>query len=257
MAYSPTTLGIIGPNTINDANPTYWSYYSSTDDLATVKAALYFVEESPTDNQFNLVPSMKVSDLIWIVASDGTDLVKVTAVDPVVVSTTVEMVSLTSGNMFVGNATNDAVGVTMSGDVTNNNAGVQTLGAVVDGTKAANLAANNTAGGMPVLYHVATAGGATADTDVVVDHKVEVVDAWVLLKGLGTTSDTITIKNGSDAITNAIDIDAADNTRVGLTTRNDAFAQIAAAGTLRITETDGGGADSPACDVMVLCKRVA
>lgn len=83
------------------------------------------------------------------------------------------------------------------------------------------------------------------------------LDVTVLNKGAGTASDTITITDGTTAITDAIDISGADKTVARAATIDDAVYAIAASGTLRVTETDGGGSDSPATDVTVYAIRVA
>ena len=125
------------------------------------------------------------------------------------------------------------------------------------GNKAAVVANANTGPGLPVLHRVNTAGGVTADTDVTVDDKVLVLDVWVQNNGAGTASDTITVKNGASAITDAIDISGADKTIKRVATIDNANATIAAGGTLKVTETDGGSNDSPATTVYVLCVKVA
>ena len=171
------------------------------------------------------------------------------------------------GKILVGNGTT-MTSVAVSGDGTMDNAGAFTIaaGAVeqsmiaansLTGLVAGNVADANVIGGIPVLFRIDTAGGATADTDVTVTHKVRVIDAWVVNRAAGTASDTITIKNGSTAISDAIDISGADKTVARIGTIDDAQWEIAAAGTLRITETDGAGSDSPATTVFVQALRVA
>jgi len=171
------------------------------------------------------------------------------------------------GKIMVGNGTT-ITSVAVSGDVTLTNAGVVTIaaGAVEEsmlvansltGLVAGNLAAANVIG-IPTLVHlITTAGGATANTDVTITHKSRVLDVWCVNKGLGTASDTIQVLNATNAITDAIDINKADQTRTAPTTIDDAYIEIAAGGTLRVTETDGGGSDSPAVDVYVLVARIA
>jgi hypothetical protein len=119
------------------------------------------------------------------------------------------------------------------------------------------LGADAVTAGIPVLYLVAHGGGPVSlDVDITITEKSRVVDAWVILQGTGTSSDTITIKNSSTAITNAMNINVADTTVVGVGTISDASYDISAAGTLRVTYTSGGGA-SPPCEVYVLCHVVA
>ena len=112
-----------------------------------------------------------------------------------------------------------------------------------------------------ILYHVkvSTAGGATADTDKALPTGTwEFVDAHVLNRGAGTASDTITIKKGASAITNAIDISGADGTVARPSTVDDAnISLVGGTNALRITETDGGGSDSPVVDVHVTLRKIA
>lgn len=134
-----------------------------------------------------------------------------------------------------------------------------TAGDGLDAAAVADYAPAGVIGATPVLYHIATAGGATADTDLTlpVGHKIRVVDAWAVLKGVGTAADTIQLKSTASVMTNAIDINVGDTTRVALTTILDNIAVVNGGGILRVTETDGGGNDSPAVDVFILAYRVA
>lgn len=166
---------------------------------------------------------------------------------------------------MTGEATNEIlefdgsnwVSVAVSGDLTQTGGAFTIADSVLEGSNVANTADDNVIGGIPVLHRIDTAGGATANTDVTLTHKTRLLDAWVVLKGTGTTSDTLQILNGASAITDAMDISGADTSVVRAGTINDANHEIAAAGTLRVTETDGGGTDSPACSVYVLGLRVA
>jgi hypothetical protein len=119
------------------------------------------------------------------------------------------------------------------------------------------IADSDVTAGIPILYRVDMLGGPTVTMPVAITEKSRVIDVWVVNRAAGTTSDTITVKNGTDAITNAIDISGADKTVAGVGTIDDAYWEIAAGGTLNVTETDGGGVDSPACTVYVLCHIVA
>ncbi len=163
----------------------------------------------------------------------------------------------TSGQILVGDGT-DIVSVAVSGDATLAANGALTVAdSVLEGSNVANTADANVIGGIEVMHRVNTAGGATADTDVTLTHKTLITDVYVQNNAAGTASDTITVKNGSNAITDAIDISGADKTIARVSTIDDAYSTIAAAGTLKITETDGGGSDSPATTVYVRGLRVA
>lgn len=117
------------------------------------------------------------------------------------------------------------------------------------------VAAGNTAGGLLVVFHVLADQAGGADKDVVLDSKVRVLDVIVVNKAAGGASDTITVKNGTNAITNAIDTNKADTTITRAGTIDDAQHEIAAGGTLRVTKANG--TNDPNCDVYVLAMRVA
>jgi len=198
-----------------------------------------------------------------------------------------KMAALTEGNLLLGDNSNVAVvtdfstnaqigvgdgttfnSVAMSGDIAIDNAGATTIQAsavdesmispnTLTGLVAADVADANVIGGLPQIFRIATAGGATANTDVTVTHKIRVIDVWVVNTGLGTAGDTIQVFNGANNITDAIDINNADMTIGRTITIDDSYHEIAPAGTLRVTETDGGGTDSPSTVVYVSAIRVA
>lgn len=125
------------------------------------------------------------------------------------------------------------------------------------GLRVANLADNAVIGGVEVVTVVAVPDAATGDVDVVLTHKTEVLSVEVIKTGAaGGASDTITVKNGATAITDAMDINVADKTVVRPTTIDDAQTVIAAAGTLRVTRTKASGANA-ACRVIVRGVRRA
>ena len=108
-----------------------------------------------------------------------------------------------------------------------------------------------------MLHRVAVADGVTADVDVVLTHKTLVTDVWLVkTAGAGGANDTIQVKSTGNAITNAMDINVADQTVVRAGTIDDAQHEIAAAGTLRVTRTKVAAANV-ACVVYVLGVRVA
>lgn len=121
----------------------------------------------------------------------------------------------------------------------------------LDGTVAGNVAASNTEGGFQVIHRV-TASALTGDVDVVLTHKTRVVDVICIATALGGAGDTITVKNGATAITDAIDLNVADTTVKRAGTIDDAAYAIAAGGTLRIT-----GASAVSAEVVVVGIRVA
>lgn len=124
--------------------------------------------------------------------------------------------------------------------------------AVLTGLHAAVVANVNPIGGLTVLHRI-TASTLTGDVDVTLTHKTRIIDVWcVAVGGAGGAGDTITVKNGATAITNAIDMNVADKVVVRAGTFDDAAWDIAAAGTLRIS-----GASGVVCEVFVLGHRIA
>jgi hypothetical protein len=119
------------------------------------------------------------------------------------------------------------------------------------GANMATVADVNTVGGVTLLYRIA-ASALTGDVDVVVAEKIRVIDVWCVATAAGGASDTIIVKNGSTAITNAIDMNVSDKVVVRAGTIDDAQHEIAAAGTLKVS-----GASAVTCEVYVLAVRVA
>ncbi len=229
-----------------------WGYKSSVDNLAAVKASAYFNDMRPLPN---------IGDKISAVGSDGSDILRVIAVTPNItvtdyVALTASEIPLTDSEFLVGNPSNVAASVAMGGDATLTNTGVVTVGAVLDGRNSANVSASNVIGGLTLVHVVTTSGGATADTDITLTHKSRVIDAWVVNRTIGTASDTITIKNTASLVTDAMDISGAAKTIARMGTLDTSLADIPAGGILRITETDGGGSDSPQTTVYVKVIRI-
>lgn len=127
----------------------------------------------------------------------------------------------------------------------------------ISGTKVATVADANVVGGVPVLHRIDVADGTTGNVDTTLTHKTRVIDAWLVKTGAdGGSSDTIQIKNSGNAISDAMDINVTDKTVVRAGTIDDAYHEIAAAGTLRVTRTKAS-ANNVACTVYVLGLRVA
>lgn len=170
----------------------------------------------------------------------------------------VDGVALADGKIWVGNGSGAAAAVTMSGDATLANDGALTIGEVLDGGNAGDVGDAPALGGIPLIIPIACTGGATANFDATLTNKMRIADFWVVLKGAGSASDTVQLFNGANAISDALDISAGgdkDVFRAG--ELDDAYHEVAASGTLRVTVTDGGGSDVPACQAYVLAYRVA
>lgn len=181
--------------------------------------------------------------------------------------------ALASAKVLIGNASGIAKPLTLSGDVTNDNAGVTAIGAgkvtnamvspaALDGTVAKVVAASNLIGGLPVVHRITLAdtGAATTNTDLVLTHKTMVLDAWTVktsTAALNNDTNTIQILNSTNAITDALSIrNVADTAITRFTQINDANATIAAGGTLRIAQALANATDDNACDVYILGVRV-
>ena len=131
-----------------------------------------------------------------------------------------------------------------------------TLIASLDGTIAKVVADVNVIGGVPVLHRIAVPGTGKAAIDVTLTHKERVVDAWIVLTGAGVTGGNVTVGNAANAITDAMAATGSDTAIVRAGTIDDAYHEIAAAGTLRITPV-ATDANAAPCTVYVLAVRVA
>jgi len=125
----------------------------------------------------------------------------------------------------------------------------------LNGTVAGNVADGNVIGGIPVVHRIDITAGANGDTDVTLTHKTRVIDAWLILRGAGVMSATLQVKNGANAITDAMAASGSDKALVRAAEIDDAQHEIAAGGTLRVT--GAGGATQPDATVYVLGYRVA
>ena len=124
----------------------------------------------------------------------------------------------------------------------------------LDGSSVASNANANVVGTPTLLYRIDIAAGALGNTDVVVTHKIRVIDAHLVLCGAGVSSTTLQVKNGATAITNAMAASGSDQALVRAATIDDAAHEIAAGGTLRVTSASG--ATQPDAVVYVLAVRV-
>jgi hypothetical protein len=139
-----------------------------------------------------------------------------------------------------------------AGSVAQNNIAPNAL----DATVAANVPNAAAVGGLTVLFRIDIADAATGDVDVTpLTHKVRVVVAWaVKTSANAAAANTVQVKNGTNAITDAMSININDQAIVRAASIDDAQHEIAAGGTLRVTRTKAGG--NAACIVYVLGIRV-
>jgi hypothetical protein len=83
---------------------------------------------------------------------------------------------------------------------------------------------------------------ATGDVDVVVERAFEVTEVVVQKRGgAGAASNTITVKKGATAISDALDMNVADKVLVRASTIDDAQSTLAAGDTLRGSRAKSGG----------------
>ena len=125
------------------------------------------------------------------------------------------------------------------------------------GANVATVADANVIGGIPVIFRINVAAGTTGNVDVVSTHKVRVINAWLVkTTANGGGAGTIQIKNGTDAITDAMSINVNDGVITRAASIDDAYHEIAAGGTLRVTRTRTASTDET-CIVYVEALRVA
>ena len=107
-------------------------------------------------------------------------------------------------------------------------------------------------GYIPVQLKVVTAAGASNTVALTIDRAFTVTDVMARnTGGAGSSSDTLQLKNGSTAISDALDMNIADNLIARAASIDDAQHEIAAGGTLNVTATDGGGSDVRAMIVYI------
>lgn len=99
----------------------------------------------------------------------------------------------------------------------------------------------------PIIF-VFSVGNAAGDVDKIMPYKIRVIDAWAVKTATGGASDTVQVKNGATAITDALDLNVADKVVVRAGTIDDASRDVAAGGTLRVTSVDGS---NPSSEVFV------
>ena len=107
--------------------------------------------------------------------------------------------------------------------------------------------------GIARTLRVAIANG-TGNTDTTIAKKSRVVDVVVVKKSTaGGAGDQVIVQNAGDAITDAISLNVADKVVARPATIDDAYWEIAAAGTLRVAATK---ATNCACEVYVTLVEI-
>jgi len=97
-------------------------------------------------------------------------------------------------------------------------------------------------GGVPFVVHVKMESGDTTNKiyDAELPGKHRVLDAWYVMHGAGAASDTVKITDGTNDITDDVDVSAkSDKDRANFGQIDDARYEIADAGTLAVTTASG------------------
>jgi hypothetical protein len=125
----------------------------------------------------------------------------------------------------------------------------------VDGSKTRFMANAMTTPVPMLIYRIDQAAGANADTDIVLDQKIRVVDVWVVLTGAGVASSVCTLKSTANPISDAMATAGSQKAVVRCATIDATYHEIAAGGRLRITGS--AGASQPALTAYVLAVPIA
>tara|TARA_R100000329_G_C7599447_1_gene212583 strand:+ start:346 stop:705 length:360 start_codon:yes stop_codon:yes gene_type:complete len=97
-------------------------------------------------------------------------------------------------------------------------------------------------GYIPVQLKVVTAAGASNTVALTLDRAFTVTDVMARnTGGNGSSSDTLQLKNGSNAISDALDMNINDNIIARAASIDDAQHEIAAGGTLNVAAVNAGG----------------
>jgi hypothetical protein len=112
-----------------------------------------------------------------------------------------------------------------------------------------NIADNQATPGMRVSFQFALPAMANGNTDIIMPYKVRITDVYVIQQEAAMTSGVVRLYNGANIISGTMSTAAADQTKVAAATIDDAYWEVAAGGTLRVTSS--GGATQPKCMVFV------
>lgn len=127
------------------------------------------------------------------------------------------------------------------------------------GAIANTVADANVIGGLTLTHRIDVAAGATGNVDVVFTYKSRVVDVRLVKKSAaGGGAGTIQVFNGTggNAITDAMSINVNDKVVVRCAEIDDAYHEIAAGATVRVTRTRTASTDET-CTVYIETIRVA
>jgi hypothetical protein len=92
---------------------------------------------------------------------------------------------------------------------------------------------------VPVLFLIPVTSQTAGTFTITVPYKVRVTDIWAVhTGGAGEASDTLTVGNAANAISNALDWSGADKAIVRAAEIDDAYQDVAKGGTIRVTTVD-------------------
>ena len=102
-------------------------------------------------------------------------------------------------------------------------------------------------GFIPVVLRVDTAAGADNTVSLTMERKFTLIDVQAKnIGGAGPANDTLTIKNGSNAVTDVMDMEGAENLIIRALSIDDAHHEIAVGSTLNVIALDATGGDQRA-----------
>lgn len=96
----------------------------------------------------------------------------------------------------------------------------------------------------------ATVGNASTDISIEAPCALRIIDAYCIALANGGAGDTVQIKKGSDAVTDAMDLSGADKAIVRATTIDNDFNEFAVGATITVDPTD---VTDPSSQVYVVC----
>lgn len=110
---------------------------------------------------------------------------------------------------------------------------------------------------IPVLFQIPVDSATAGTFSITTPYKVRVVDIWALhTGGAGEASDTLTVGNGANAISDAMSWAGGDKAIVRAAEIDDAYQMVAKGGTIRVTTVDDdSGTDVGLGTVFVLAMK--